>query len=52
MRASLLAVFAKAGLKPPQLRRWRVGEVSLNVAQRLACGAFTAALIVLQVQRA
>ena len=35
---------SKAVLKPPQSRRYRVRHVFTNLAKRLDCGAFTAAL--------
>jgi hypothetical protein len=34
----------RAVLKPPQSRRWRDCRASPNLAKRLDCGAFTAAL--------
>jgi hypothetical protein len=34
----------KAALKPPQSRRWRDCRTSSNLAKRLDCGAFTAAI--------
>ena len=45
LNAPRLKVSAKkAGLKPPQSRRWRDCRTSPNFAQRLDCGAFTGAI--------